>query len=53
MHLEIGTEPLPGQAYSALTSALKPLKPQPLRLVQHLLEAPAVAVNAEVLVMPT
>ncbi len=53
MCLEIGTEPLPDQAVSALASALKPLEPQPCGLEVHLLKAPAVAVHSEVQEMPS
>ena len=53
MRLEIGTEPLPDQAVTALAAALEPLEPRPCGLVMHLLEAPTVAVHAEVLEMPS
>ncbi len=51
MCLEIGSEPLPDQAVSALASALEPLEPHPCGLEVHLLRSPAVAVHAEVLEM--
>ncbi len=53
MRLEIGTEPLPDQAVAALASALEPLEPHPCGLEVHLLKAPAVAVHAEILEMPS
>ncbi len=53
MHLEIGTEPLPDQAVAALASALEPLEPRPCGLEMHLLEAPTIAIDAEVLKMPS
>ena len=53
MGLEIGTEPFPDEAVSALASALEPLEPHPCGLEVHLLKPPAVAVHAKVLEMST
>jgi len=48
---QIGAEPLPAYGL-ALTSALQPLEPEAFDLVQDLVEASGVAVDAEVLAVP-
>jgi hypothetical protein len=46
--VEIGPEPLPGQASAALASPSKPLQPDPFGPVQHELQGLGVAVHPEV-----